>query len=349
MCEAVKMMMKSIPVRKAVGMVLGHDVTRIIPGKSKGPAFKRGHIIREEEIDRFLDIGKEHVYVIDLDSGFVHEDEAAARIASAAAGRGIQLTQPSEGRVNLVSESKGLLKIDTEALARLNAIGQIVFASLHTNHKVKTGQRVAGTRVIPLVVEKDTVSEAERLCRECYPLIEIKAFQSLKVGMVTTGSEVYSGRIKDAFGPVVERKFDELGSAVFRQELVSDDMTMTVASIQKLIDEGAEMVVVTGGMSVDPDDQTPAAIKAAGGNVIIYGAPVFPGAMFMLAYIGNIPVVGLPGCVMYHKASIFDLVIPRLLAGENVTGRDIEKMGHGGFCAGCSECRYPLCSFGKCE
>jgi hypothetical protein len=341
-------MMKSIPVTEAVGMVLGHDVTRIVPGEYKGPAFKRGHIIQKKDIARFLDIGKEHVYVIDLSSGFVHEDDAAGRIASASAGRGIGFTPVSEGRVNLVSEYKGLLKINTEALARLNGIGQIVFATLHTNHQVKAGQPVAGTRVIPIVVREQEVSEAESLCRECYPLVEIKPFQSIRVGMVTTGSEVYSGRIKDAFGPVVKKKFEELGSLILRQILVSDDMSMTVSAIRQLLSEGAEMVVVTGGMSVDPDDQTPGAIRAAGGDVVTYGAPTFPGAMFMLAYIGDIPVLGLPGCVMYHKASIFDLVVPRILAGETVTKIDIEKMGHGGFCFGCSECRYPICGFGKC-
>jgi hypothetical protein len=348
MGNSFKMIMKLVPVAEAVGMVLGHDVTRIIPGAFKGPAFKRGHIIRENEISDFLDIGKEHVYVIELGSGFVHEDEAAGRIASASAGEGIRLTQPSEGRVNLVSEFNGILKIDIDALSQLNAIGQIVFATLHTNHRVNAEQPVAGTRVIPLLVGEQEVSEAERLCRNCYPLIEIKPFTSHKIGMVTTGSEVYSGRIKDAFGPVVKQKFEALGSTIIRQILVSDDKDTTVTAIGQLIDEGAEMVVVTGGMSVDPDDRTPAAIRAAGGNVVTYGAPTFPGAMFMLSYIGNIPVLGLPGCVMYHKSSIFDLVVPRLLAGETVTKMDIVKMGHGGFCSGCSECRYPVCGFGKC-
>lgn len=342
------MMMKAIPVAEAVGMVLGHDVTMIVPGQHKGPAFKRGHIIREDEISRFLDIGKEHVYVIDLSMGFVHEDEAAERIARAAAGPGIRLTKPSEGRVNMIAEYNGLLKVKPDALAQLNGIGQTVFATLHNNYRVKTNQAVSGTRVIPLVVKEQEVLEAENLCRKAFPLIEIKQFRSWKVGMVTTGSEVYSGRVKDAFGPVVEKKFEELGSTIIRQDFVSDDVDMTVCSIKSLIQEGAEMIVVTGGMSVDPDDRTPAAIKAAGGDVITYGAPTFPGAMFMLAYIGDIPVAGLPGCVMYHKASIFDLVIPRLLAGETITRKDIEKMGHGGFCSGCLECRYPVCGFGKC-
>jgi phosphopantetheine adenylyltransferase len=340
-------MIKAIPVSEAVGMVLGHDITRIVPGVEKGPAFKRGHIIREQEIPDFLDIGKEHVYVIDLNDGYVHEDEAARRIAEAAAGPGIRLTQPSEGRINLISEKNGLLDIQTEALYRLNSIGQIVFTTLHTGHQVTAEQPIAGTRIIPLAVKEEEVANAEALCRRVRPLIQVKPFKSFLVGMVTTGSEVYSGRIRDAFGPVVTQKFEALGSRILRQMFVSDEIEMTASAIQTLIDEGAEMVVVTGGMSVDPDDRTPVAIRRAGGRTVTYGAPTFPGAMFMLAYIGDIPVAGLPGCVMYHKASIFDLVIPRLLAGETVTREDILKMGHGGFCAGCPDCRYPMCGFGK--
>ena len=165
--------------------------------------------------------------------------------------------------------------------------------------------------------------------------------------MVTTGSEVFQGRIQDGFGPVVRRKFEPLGSTVFRQIIVNDEIPMCVSAIRELLAQGAEMIVVTGGMSVDPDDQTPASIREAGGNVVVYGAPVLPGAMFMLAMIGDVPVLGLPGCVMYHKASIFDLIVPRLLAGETVSARDIAALGHGGLCLACPECRYPICPFGK--
>ena len=339
--------MKAVPVSQAVGMVLGHDVTRIVSGGQKGPAFKKGHIIREEDIPAFLDIGKEHVYVFDLDEGTVHEDEAALRLARAAAGEGIRLTEPSEGRINLVADTKGLLKIDTTLLNRLNSIEDIVFGTIHTDQQVKAGQNIAGTRVIPLVIEKDKIAQAEALCKEGFPMIRVRPFKPHRVGLVTTGSEVYSGRIKDTFGPVVKRKFEELGSSITRQILVSDDVDMTVGAIKTLIDEGAEMVAVTGGMSVDPDDQTPFSIRSAGGKIVTYGAPVFPGAMFLLAFIGDIPVVGLPGCVMYYNASIFDLVVPRLLAGDSVTREDIVALGHGGFCEGCSTCRYPVCGFGK--
>jgi molybdenum cofactor synthesis domain-containing protein len=341
-------MLQEIAVKDAVGMVLGHDVTRIIPGQEKGPAFRRGHIIREDDVGDFLDIGKEHVYVFDLDDGYLHEDEAARRIATAAAGAGIRLTPPTEGRINLEAEIDGLLKIDTDALARLNGLGEITFATLHSNHQVKADQPIAGTRIVPLVMATETVARAVALCREAPPLIQVKAFRPLRVGMVTTGSEVYSGRIKDTFGPVVEKKFAALGSQIMRQVFVSDEVEMTRDAILDLIKAGAEMVVVTGGMSVDPDDRTPLAIREAGGETISYGAPTFPGAMFMLAWIDDIPVMGLPGCVMYYNASVFDLVVPRLLAGERVSRDEIASMGHGGFCAGCSVCRYPVCGFGKC-
>ncbi len=339
--------MKTIPVEEAIGMVLGHDVTRIAPGESKGPAFRKGHVIREEDIPVFLDIGKRNIYVFDLDEGTVHENEAARRMAEAASGPGITLTDPKEGRVNLIAAGQGLLKVNPAALARINSIEAVVFASLKTDGIVADGQSVAGTRIIPLVCEKEKVRQVEQICRNHAPVIHVKPFASKKVGIVTTGSEVYSGRIQDKFGPVLRDKFGKLGCTVMDQTFVSDDVEMTVGAIRDFLDRGAEMIAVTGGMSVDPDDQTPASIRAAGGQVVTYGAPVFPGAMFMLAFIGDVPVVGLPGCVMYFRASIFELVVPRILAGETVTKADIVEMGHGGFCSGCVECRYPICGFGK--
>jgi len=327
-------------------MMLGHDVTRIVPGGEKGPAFRKGHIIRLADVPAFLDIGKQHVYVLDLPPGVLHEDEAAQRLAKAAAGAGLALTAPTEGRINLVAATRGLLKIDVPALHRLNAIEDIVLSTVHTDHAVAVGRPVAGVRVIPLAVPAEKIAAAETICRQAFPLIQVKPFQALRVGMVTTGSEIFHGRIQDRFGPVLRRKFEQLGSGVTRQILVSDDVAMTAQAIRELIAEGARMVVVTGGMSVDPDDRTPAGIRAAGAEVITYGAPTFPGAMFLLAYIGDIPVLGLPGCVMYYQTSVFDLVVPRLAAGERLRREDITVLGHGGFCRGCETCRYPACGFG---
>jgi molybdopterin biosynthesis enzyme len=340
-------MMQSIPVRKAIGQVLAHDVTRIVPGQEKGPAFKKGHIIQEQDIETLLDIGKAHIYVLQLSPDQVHEDAAAQRIAAAAAGPGLKLSVPSEGRVNLVAEYPGLLQVDVSALSKLNSIQDVVFATLHRNHRVAAGQPVAGTRVIPLIVTERQVADAEQVCHDNHPIITVKPFRSLSVGMVTTGSEVFHGRIKDQFGPVVEKKFKALGSRVVRQIYVADEVEKTVEAVRALIADGVQMVVLTGGMSVDPDDRTPAGIRGTGARVVTYGAPLFPGAMFMLAYIGDIPVLGLPGCVMYHQTSVFDLIVPRLLAGEMLNREDIVQLGHGGFCAGCPECRYPACAFGK--
>jgi hypothetical protein len=339
--------MKVVPVQESVGMVLGHDVTRIVPGEFKGRAFKKGHIIQPEDIPELLEIGKEHVYVLELQDGFLHENEAAERIAKAAVGQGIELTEPVEGRVNMVAAYRGLLKVNVDAVYQINSIEEMAFGTLHTNQQVAAKRDVAGTRIIPLVIEEEKIQNVEAICGRNHPVIHVKPFLPFRVGLVITGSEVYHGRIEDKFGPVVKAKFSDLGSRVIREVLVSDSLSLTAKAIQDVIDEGVEMVAVTGGMSVDPDDQTPAGIRAAGGKVITYGSPIFPGAMFMLAYIGDVPIVGLPGCVMYYEASVFDLVVPRLLAGEAVTRADIVALGHGGFCASCPECRYPICPFGK--
>ncbi|CCO09198.1 molybdopterin-binding protein [Desulforamulus hydrothermalis] len=339
--------MKMVPVQEAVGMVLCHDITQIIPGKFKGRAFKKGHIVKFEDIPRLLDLGKQNLYVWEINKDLLHEDDAALRIARAAAGHGITLTEPKEGKVNLVAKEKGLLKVNSDALYSINELEDVMFATLHTNQIVEKDKVLAGTRIIPLVIKDDKIRNIENICRINYPLIEVKPFRSLKVGVVTTGSEVYHGRIQDEFGPVVTKKIASWGSYVFRQIFVSDSTEMIVNAINQLLREGAEMITATGGMSVDPDDLTPAGIRAAGGRIVTYGAPTLPGAMFMVAYMGKVPVLGLPGCVMYSRSSIFDLVVPRILAGEEITRRDIVALGHGGLCVNCKECRYPDCGFGK--
>jgi len=339
--------MSVIPVESAVNTVLCHDITRIAPGEFKGRAFRRGHVVQADDIPALRALGKDHLYVWDLHAGWVHEDDAALRIARAAAGSGLCVGAPCEGRVNLTAEHDGLLKINVTALNQINSVDQVVMATAHGNHCVRRERPVAGTRVIPLVVQEHVVARVESICAQAAPLIQVKPFRPMRVGVLTTGSEVYHGRIQDTFGPVLRRKFDELGCVTMPQVFVPDDVDMTVKAIRGLIREGAELLAVTGGMSVDPDDLTPTSIQAAGGKVVAYGAPTFPGAMFLLAFIDDVPVVGLPGCVMYFRASVFDLVIPRLVAGEDVTREEIVAMGHGGLCAGCGECRYPVCPFGK--
>jgi molybdenum cofactor synthesis domain-containing protein len=340
-------MMTEIPVQQAIGRVLFHDITRIVPGEFHGRAFKKGHIIVPEDVGQLLKLGKDNIYVLDLEEGYIHEDPAALRIAKAALGRGIQMMPPSEGKVRLMTTKPGLLKVNVAALDRINAVNEIVFATAHTNQRVAAGKLVGGTRIIPLYTGEDNIIEVENICREYAPIIEVVPLQQLKIGVVTTGNEVYHGRIEDKFGPVMMAKIEELGSSVLRQILVPDSVPMTVQAIHDLLEEGAGMIVVTGGMSVDPDDRTPASIRAAGGQEVTYGSPTFPGSMFMLAYIGNIPVVGVPGCAMYNKATVFDLIVPRILAGERLTRADITSLGHGGLCLGCSTCQFPNCGFGS--
>lgn len=339
-------MMKEIPVQEAVGRVLFHDITRIAPGEFSGRAYKKGHIIVPDDIDKLLRLGKDNIYVLDLQEGFVHENEAAIRIAKAAIGHGIQMMPPVEGKVRLMTTRPGLLRVNAKAVHRINGVDDIVFATAHTNRQVTAMKLVGGTRIIPLFTGEKHICEVERICRRYDPVIEVVPFHSLKVGIVTTGNEVYHQRIEDKFGPVMMAKIRELGSSVTRQILVPDSVPITVQAIHDLIADGAEMVVVTGGMSVDPDDRTPASIRAAGGQEVTYGSPTFPGSMFMLAYIGDVPVVGVPGCAMYNKATVFDLVVPRILAGERLTRSDFTALGHGGLCLSCPTCRFPECGFG---
>jgi molybdenum cofactor synthesis domain-containing protein len=281
-----------------------------------------------------------------MEKGHIHEDAAAERIAKAAVGPSITLSKVSEGRINFMADP-GLLDINVEALNRINSIEEVVLATMHNGQQVTEPRPVAGTRVVPLVIDENKIKCVEEICADYPYVVGIRPFRHYNVGLVTTGSEVYHGRIKDKFGPVIREKFSKLGSTVMDQRLTSDDPAMTRDTILGFISEGADMVVVTGGMSVDPDDQTPTAIRSTGAEVITYGSPTFPGVMFMLAIKDGVPILGLPGCVMYYRASIFDLVVPRLLAGEEVTRKDIVNMAHGGFCAGCKVCRYPICPFGK--
>ena len=339
--------MQIIPVNEAVGMVLGYDITEIIPGQFKGAAFKKGHIINEADIPRLLNIGKKHIYVVNLSDDTLHENEAAQRIAESAIGKGISLTDPNEGKIELISTGRGLLKVNPNALEQMNLLQGIMFATIHGGHIVQNGQKLGGTRIIPLTIAKSQIEAVERICESLYPVIEVKPIIRHKIGIVTTGSEIYHGRIEDKFGPVLKRKFKALGSDTLRQMIVDDDVKMIAGAIRELIEEGADFIAITGGMSVDPDDVTPSGIQAAGGSVFTYGAPDLPGAMFLMAEINGIPIVGLPACVMYVKTSIFELIVPRLLANDTITRVDIARLGHGGYCMGCQECRYPNCGFGK--
>ena len=338
--------MEKIPVREAIGSVLGHDITQIVPGVIKDRAFKKGHVIKEEDIPLLLSLGKENIYVWEKKEGYLHENDAAERLTALTAGVGLTFSEVKEGKINFIANYDGLLVINTKLLYELNSLGEIILVTLHNNYPVKKGQKVAGTRVIPLVIEEDKIKKAEALMADG-KIVSIIPYVPMKVGIVTTGSEVYHGRIKDAFGPVIKAKVEEYGCEVMGQVILSDDENKITEAVKSWIEQGAEMVICTGGMSVDPDDVTPTAIQKTGAELITYGSPVLPGAMFLLAYKGDIPILGLPGCVMYSKTTVFDLVLPRILAKEKLSFADIAAYGHGGLCMECEECRYPNCAFGK--
>lgn len=340
--------MKLMKTEEAVGQILCHDVTQIIPGEKKGPAFRKGHIIAEEDIPLLLSLGKDHVYIWENDENMLHENDAAQILYTLCAGENIHASPVKEGKIELIADIEGLLKVDHRKLLAVNSLGEMMIASRHGDFPVRPGDKLAGTRVIPLVIEKSKMERAEQAAAGG-PIFRVLPFRLKKVGIVTTGNEVFHGRIEDSFTPVILKKVAAFGAEIVGHELSGDDPEHITRCIHSVLEAGAELVVCTGGMSVDPDDRTPAAIRASGARIVSYGAPVLPGAMFLLSYWGesNIPIIGVPGCAMYHHRTILDLVLPRLFADDEITKEDLDRLGEGGLCLNCEVCRFPDCSFGK--
>jgi molybdenum cofactor synthesis domain-containing protein len=381
---------KTIPVQESVGTILAHDITEIRPGDFKDRAFKKGHLIREEDVCHLQRLGKEHLFVLHVAADEMHENDAAYALANALMGEGVEITgEPKEGKISIVAAQDGLLTIDVQALHDFNMLGEVMCATLHTHTVVKKGQVVAATRAIPLVVKKSIVEKAVEIA-ECgmrnadfkseirnrkseigkASVIEVKELRKPRAGVVITGNEVYHGRIKDAFAPVITKKIEEVGGEIVGIYYAPDDKTFIEDRLRELINAGADLLITTGGMSVDPDDVTRFAIKNLGATDFTYGSAVLPGAMFLVGYINpvqssefkvqseenskletrnseRIPILGIPACGMYHKITILDLVLPRVLAGEKIGRRELADLGHGGLCLNCKECRYPVCPFGK--
>lgn len=339
--------MKLMRTEEAVGQILCHDITQIIKGVTKDAVFCKGHIIREEDIPVLLSVGKDHIYIWENNENMLHENDAAKILCDICINEHMTSTEVREGKIELVAECDGVLKIDREKLNRVNALGEMMIASRHGDFPVKAGDKIAGTRVIPLVIEKEKMERAKKEAGDT-PIFTLLPFQKKRAGIVTTGNEIYYGRIQDTFTPVVKEKLSEYDVEIIGQEYSDDDPARIGACIKELLERGAEMVICTGGMSVDPDDRTPAAIRSVASKVVTYGAPVLPGAMFLLAYTGeDIPIMGLPGCVMYAKRTIFDLVLPRMIAGEKLEREDFAVLGEGGLCLSCPTCTFPNCGFGK--
>ena len=339
--------MKLIDTRDAVGHVLCHDLTQIIPGVTKDARFRKGHIVAPEDIPVLLSMGKEHLYVWERTPGMLHEDEAADRLRLLCQNEHMHPTPVKEGKIELIADRDGLFQVDVERLNALNDVEELMIATRHTNTAVHKGEKLAGTRVIPLVIREEVLRAAEaRVGKE--PMLSLTPWKLKTCGLITTGSEVAKGLIQDTFTPVIVRKLADYGIAVTAHCLPRDDRGAITAAALDFHKKGVDLVLCTGGMSVDPDDKTPGAIRDTGAEIISYGAPVLPGAMFLLAYFADgVPILGLPGCVMYARATVFDLVLPRIAAGVPISRRELKALGHGGLCLGCPQCRYPLCPFGK--
>ncbi len=343
-----KNLFKTIKVEDAVGLTLAHDITEIRPGEFKGPAFLKGQTIEEKDICHLMRLGKQHLYILDLKEGQVHEDDAVFEMADALSGQGVVFNgRPKEGKLQLTAKHDGLLKVNTKSLVAFNMTPEVMCASIHNNTPVKKGQPIAGTRAIPLVIERDTLDRAVETIRSGAPVFTVKRFRSVKAGLIITGNEVFEGLIEDRFEYIVKEKIESFGSSLTDVSILPDNKTIIGETVQSYFNKGLDLIITTGGMSVDPDDVTRLGIKAAGIKEIYYSAAALPGAMFQLAYKGNVPVVGIPACALHHKATVFDLVLPRLLAGERPDNRDLAQLAHGGFCLDCDVCRYPACSFGK--
>lgn len=330
-------LLKEVRVQDAVGLRLGHDLTRIVPGEFKGRAFRKGHIIAEADIPLLHDIGKEHIYILDMPEGWVHEEDAALRMAQTTAGEHIELTEPSEGKVTLKAAALGLSKIDETFVHLANEIEHVVFSTIVEGKVVRPGDSLAAARVVPLLVEEATIERFETLAQQhryrtnAAPIVAVKPFQTLKAGVITTGSEVFSGRIEDKFGPVLREKLAALGSEVTAHRLSPDDTDSIVERIREMQSLGVDLVLVTGGMSVDPDDRTPGAIKRAGADIVSYGTPMLPGSMMLFGYLPDgTPIFGLPGAVIYEPFTSFDVLLPRVCAGEAIERSHITRLGYGG-------------------
>lgn len=337
--------MKEIETVNAAGHILCHDITQIIPGKFKGARFKKGHIIRDEDIPVLISLGKEHVFVWENDGSIIHENDAARILLGLCRGDGLEHTEPSEGKIEMRAAHDGLLKIDTDGIYSLNRLGNICVSTIHPNTPVKAGDRICGMRVIPLAVKKELMDQARAVTDR--PLINIIPYTKKRARIAVTGNEIKKGLIEDRFTQVLERKLAEYGVNIDEVVYTGDDDKYITDTVMSFAKAGADMIFCTGGMSVDPDDKTPLAIRNTGAEIITYGAPVLPGAMILIAYLNGIPVAGLPGCVMYAGRTIFDLILPRIIADDRISSEDIMRLGVGGFCRGCDICTFPNCGFGK--
>ncbi len=341
-------MLKIIPLEESVGCTLAHDITEIRPGEFKGPAFRKGHVVCQEDLCHLARLGKNHVYVAELAEDEIHENDAAALLASALAGEGVSWTnEPREGRINLLADRDGLLHVKTATLAAFNLVDEVMCATLHNHTLVRRGEMVAATRAIPLVMKRAPIERAAEIARQNGPVLTVAPLRRARVGIIVTGNEIFNGLIQDRFAPILTEKVEGLGSEVHAVDFAPDDAERIASAIRSQLDRQCDLILLTGGMSVDPDDVTRHGIRQAGAQELTYGSAVLPGAMFLAATVDDVPLLGVPGCALHHRVTVLDVILPRVLAGQRIDKAHLAFLGHGGLCRDCPECRYPHCPFGK--
>lgn len=337
--------MKKVKVQDAIGMTLCHDITAMVDG-FKGAAFKRGHVITQEDIPRLLDIGKQHVFIWEENAGEIHEEDAARRLSQMTTVNGAHYGSISEGKVQLFADQDGMFRVDKALLAAVNRIGDITITTLPDHYPVKAGDRLASMRIVPLVTEERQIAEAEAFCAG-KQLYDLRPFKPLKVGIIITGSEIYHGRIKDKFEHVARAKLAHYPAEILGVHVCDDELDMIVGAGRALLAEGAELLIFSGGMSVDPDDLTPSAIREMGAEIISYGVPSQPGNMTLVAYLDQAALLGVPGAAISRPTTIFDVLLPQIFCGDPLTKDDLIRLGEGGLCQMCDNCHFPNCTFGR--
>lgn len=340
-------MIRKVKTEEAVGLPLLHDITGIKAGGFKGVMFKRNHIVSEEDIEVLKNIGKDHIYVGELEANEVHEEDAAKVLAPLIVGENIKYDEPSEGKISLSSEADGLLVINTDALDEINSVGDYTIASLPNYMEVKSGQKLAGLRIVPLWTDLEIVEQAKKIAKDNKPIFTVRPYRNLKVGIIITGSEIYYGRIQDLFEPIATKKIEKFGGEIIGVKKCPDDLDIIANSALELLSEGAELIVFSGGMSVDPDDLTPTVIRELSDEFIIQGVPMQPGNMLTVGYRGSAVFVGVPGASIHAPVTSFDVVLPRIFAGLKIKAEDLNILGDGGLCMNCKPCHYPVCFFGR--
>jgi hypothetical protein len=339
--------MIKVSIEQAVGKPLAHDITRIIPGKSKGPAFKKGYILCEDDLPVLRDMGKRSVYVFDPDNGYVHEDDAAKILAETFQKEWFTLEGPREGRFNIKAQISGLLKININLLAFINQTGTIICSTIHQHTVCFQDMIVAATRIIPVAMDESEFRPIVQEVKDKGPLLRLLPFSRTHIGIVATGEEIFSGRVKDHSLDILSPKIQTLGGEIISHRICPDEARAISEAIRQTATDGCDVIITTGGLSVDADDVTLDGIVSSGAHLVSYGSPILPGAMFSLAYMEDIPILGIPAALFYYKTTVLDIFLPRAMSGDKIIRDDIVGLGHGGLCMNCSSCRYPVCPFGK--